>query len=152
MATRGLPVWPFTATEPEALPAAERLLLDAARAWGVARRAGRPPEAALRLLLATESATAAAPALDALLRALAAGHPQPVGCPLCPRLVGAEPAMLLAVVLAQRGARHQALACLLKRLPNPAAYAALAAAIPLGCAFRRAGLIFADPWASVRQA
>ena len=36
MATRGLPAWPYTGTAPEDLPAAERLLLDAARAWAAA--------------------------------------------------------------------------------------------------------------------
>ena len=29
MATRGLPAWPYTRAEPEALPTAEGLLLDA---------------------------------------------------------------------------------------------------------------------------
>ncbi len=146
MATRGLPVWPYTAAEPDALPPAERLLLDAARAWAAACRQDAPPLLAIRNLLATENATRAAPALDALLRALAEAHPLTIGCPLCPRLVGEEPPLLLAVALAQRGERHQALACLLKRLPSRQASAAMAAAIALGCGFRGAGLLFADPW------
>lgn len=146
MATRGLPAWPFTTAEPDALPLAERLLLDAARAWATACRQDAPPLHAIRNLLTTENATRAAPALDALLRALAEAHPLTIGCPLCPRLIGEEPPLLLAVALAQRGERHQALACLLKRLPNPQANAATAAAIALGCAFRGAGLLFADPW------
>jgi hypothetical protein len=146
MTTRGLPTWPFATAEPESLPAAERLLLEAARAWAAACRQNAPPVLAIRNLLATENATRAAPALDALLRALAEAHPLTLGCPLCPRLVGEEPPLLLAVALAQRGERHQALACLLKRLPNRQAYAAMAAAIALGCAFRCAGLLFADPW------
>ena len=60
--------------------------------------------------------------------------------------MGEEPPLLLAVALAQRGPRREALACLLKRLPNRQAYAVMAAAIGLGCAFRVAGLRFADPW------
>jgi hypothetical protein len=146
MATRGLPTWPFTRAEADALPPAERLLIDATRAWAAEGcRSGLPLPAARRIL-ATESAEAAAPALDALLRALARAHPLTLGCPLCPRLVGEEPPILLAVALAQRGPRREALACLLSRLPNAEAYAATAAAIELGCTFRAAGLRFADPW------
>jgi hypothetical protein len=148
MATRGLPAWPHTVTDPEDLPSAERLLIDAARAWAAACHRGEPPLPALRRLLATESAEAAAPALDALLRALAQAGPLTLGCPLCPRLVGEEPPLLLAAALAQRGARREALACLLNRLPNTLGYAAMAAAIGLGCGFRQAGLRFADPWAA----
>jgi hypothetical protein len=148
MATRGLPAWPYTGTDPEELPAAERLLLDAARAWAEACRRGEPPLPRMRRLLATESAERAAPALDALLRALAQAAPLTLGCPLCPHLVGEEPPVLLAAALAQRGARREALACLLRHLPNPLAYAAMAAAIGLGCGFRQAGLRFADPWAA----
>ena len=146
MATRGLPAWPFTSTDPEDLPAAERLLLDCARSWASACRREEPPLPAMRRILATESAEAAAPAIDALLRALAQAAPLTLGCPLCPRLVGEEPPLLLAAALSQRGARREALACLLKRMPNPQAYAAAAAAIALGCTFRAAGLRFADPW------
>jgi hypothetical protein len=146
MATRGLPAWPYTGEAPEDLPPAERLLLDATRAWAAACRRGDPPLPAMRRLLSTESAEAAAAPLDAMLRALAQAHPLTLGCPLCPRLVGEEPPILLAAALAGRGARREALAFLLKRLPNPQAYAAMAAAIALGCALRCAGLRFADPW------
>jgi hypothetical protein len=59
--------------------------------------------------------------------------------------------LLLAVALAQRGERHQALACLLKRLPHPQAAAATAAAIGVACAFRGAGLLFADPWGTSQR-
>lgn len=148
MATRGLPAWPFTEAEPEALPPAERLVIDAARAWAAACRRGEPSLPALRRLLATESAERAAPALDALLRALAQAAPLTLGCPLCPRLVGEEPPLLLIAALAQRGPRREALACLLNRLPGTLGYAAMAAAIHLGCGFRQAGLHFADPWAT----
>lgn len=146
MATRGLPTWPYAGTEPEALPPAERLLIDAARAWTAACRRGEPTLAAIRRLLATESAEAAAPALDAMLRALAQAGPLTLGCPLCPRLVGEEPPLLLIAALAQRGPRREALACLLNRMPGTLGYTAMAAAIHLGCAFRQAGLRFADPW------
>ncbi len=150
MATHGLPAWPYTRTEPDALPEAERLLLDAARAWAAACRRGDPPRPALRRLLATEGAQAAAAPLDDLLRALAAAHPLTLGCPLCPRLVGEEPPLLLAAALAQRGRKREALAFLLHRLPNPQGYAAMAAALALGCAFRAAGMRFADPWEAPR--
>jgi hypothetical protein len=148
MATRGLPAWPYTSAEPEALPTAEGLLLDAVRAWAAACNRGEPTLPAMRRILVTEGAEDAAPALDALLRALAQAAPLTLGCPLCPRLIGEEPPILLAAALAQRGARGEALACLLKRLPNPQAYAAMAAALGLGCGFARAGLRFADPWAA----
>jgi hypothetical protein len=146
MATRGLPTWPYTGATPEELPSTERLLVDAARAWAAACRRGEPTRQAIQRLLATERAEAAAAPLDAMLRTLAQAAPLTVGCELCPRLVGEEPPILLAVALAQRGPRREALACLLKRLPNPQAYAAMAAAIAVGCAFRAAGLRFNDPW------
>ncbi|WP_439549586.1 hypothetical protein [Falsiroseomonas sp.] len=145
MATTGLPRWPWTNAEAEALPVAERLAIDAARAWARAARTGTPALPAIRHLLATEDAGEAAEPLDRLLRALAQS-PLTVGCPLCPRLVGEEPALLLALACAQRGPRREALACLLRRMPPWDAYAATAAAIEMGCAFRRAGLRFADPW------
>jgi hypothetical protein len=146
MATRGLPAWPYTGQAPEDLPPAERLLIDAARGWAAACRAGLPPLPAARRILTTDSAEQAAPALDALLRALAEAAPLTLGCELCPRLVGEEPPLLLAASLAQRGPRREALACLLRHLPARQAYAAMAAAIGLGSTFRQAGLRFADPW------
>ncbi|MGG5822309.1 hypothetical protein [Falsiroseomonas sp. HW251] len=146
MATRGLPAWPYTDATPEDLPPAERLLVDAARAWAAACRRGEPTAPALRRLLATERAEAAAGPLDAMLRALAQSAALTIGCELCPRLVGEEAPILLAVALAQRGRRREALACLLKRLPNAQTYSAMAAAIAVGCAFRAAGLRFNDPW------
>jgi hypothetical protein len=145
MATTGLPHWPWSGADSAGLPAPERLLIDAARAWARAACLGEPALPALRRLLATEDATAAAEPLDQLLRALAQ-HPLTIGCPLCPRLVGEEPALLLTVACAQRGPRREALACLLRRLPPWDAYAATGAAIGLGCAFRKAGLRFGDPW------
>src|SRR5688500_3554900 len=68
MATHGLPAWPWTGSDAEALPTPERLLLDAARLWEAEARAGRPPIPALRLLLAAGDAPAALLPLDALLR------------------------------------------------------------------------------------
>lgn len=146
MATRGLPAWPFTDAEADALPAAERLVIDAARIWAAEARRGAPPLPSMRRLLATESAEAAAAPPEALLRALATAHPLTLGCPLCPRLVGEEPPLLLAVALAQRGPRREALACLMARMPNAQAYAATAAAIATGCALRAAGVVMGDPW------
>jgi hypothetical protein len=146
MATRGLPAWPYVDADPDELPPTERLLLDAARAWAAACRRDEPTIPALRRLLATEAAEAAAPALDALLGARAQAAPLTLGCPLCPRLVGEEPPLLLIVALAQRGPRREALAFLLNRLPNDLGYAAMAAAIGIGCGLRAAGLRFADPW------
>jgi hypothetical protein len=152
MATRGLPAWPYTGTDPEELPQAERLLLDTARAWASACNQGIAPLPAIRRLLATESAEAAAPVLDALLRALAQAGPLTLGCPLCPRLIGEEPPLLLIAALAQRGPRREAFACLLNRMPGRLGYDAMAAAIGLGCAFRQAGLHFTDPWQAARAA
>ncbi|WP_372617892.1 hypothetical protein [Falsiroseomonas sp.] len=152
MATRGLPAWPYIGADPEDLPQAERLLVDAARAWAAACRRREPTVPALRRLLSTESAETAAPALDAMLRALAEAHPLTLGCPLCPRLVGEEPPMLLIAALAQRGPRREALACLLNRMPGTLGYTAMASAIHLGCAFRQAGLRFADPWDAAKTA
>jgi len=146
MATRGLPAWPYTGAAPEDLPTAERLLIDAARSWADACRRREAPLPVITRLLVTEGAEKAGPAIDALLRTLAEAAPLTLGCPLCPRLVGEEPPLLLAAALVQRGARREALACLLKHLPNRHAYAAVAAMIGLGCAFRRSGLCFTDPW------
>jgi hypothetical protein len=146
MATRGLPEWPYTSMDPEELPPAERLLLDAVRAWGAACHQGIATVPAMRRVLATESAEAAAPILDAMLRAVAQAGPLTIGCPLCPRLTGEEPPLLLIAALVQRGPRREAFACLLNRMPGKLGYDAMAAAIGLGCAFRQAGLLFADPW------
>jgi hypothetical protein len=147
MATTGLPNWPWTNAEADALPPAERLAVDAARAWAAAARRGEPALPALRRLLSTEDAGAAAEPLDTLLRTLAQ-HRLTLGCPLCPRLVGEEPALLLAIACAQRGPRREALAFLMRRLPAQQAYAATAAAIAFGCALRRAGLRLGDPWSN----
>jgi hypothetical protein len=65
--------------------------------------------------------------------------------------VGEEPALLLTVACAQRGPRREALACLLRRLSPWYAYAATSAAIALGCAFRKAGLRFSDPWSDAEM-
>jgi hypothetical protein len=95
----------------------------------------------MRLILATEDAATVAPPLDALLRAA----PIAPGCPLCPRVAPQEAALLLACALAQRGARSEALAALLRLLPLRAAYAAMPPAIHLGSALRRSGLLLRHP-------
>ncbi len=142
MAISGLPDWPWAGTMTDDLPAQEKLLLDAVRAWHAAARAGRPPLPAAAMILATEDASPATPPLDALLRAA----PIQAGCPFCQRVAPQEAALLLACALAQRGARSEALAALLRLLPLQAAYAAMPAAIHLGCAFRRAGLLLRHPF------
>jgi hypothetical protein len=137
MSTSGLPDWPWAGLPTEALPTAERLILDAMRAW----RTASAPLAAMRILLAAEDAAAAAPPLDALLRAAAIE----TGCPLCPQVRPQEAALLLACALAQRGARSEALAAMLRLLPLSSAYAAMPPAIHLGAALRRAGLLLRHP-------
>lgn len=141
MSTAGLPHWPWAGAETDDLPPPERLLLDAIRAWHTATRAGTPPLPAARMVLVTEEAGIAAPMLDALLRAA----PVAAGCPLCPRVAPHEAALLLACALAQRGARSEALAALLRLLPLRTAYATMPAAIHLGAMLRRAGLLLRHP-------
>lgn len=141
MATHGLPDWPWTGTPTDDLPTAERLVLDTIRAWHGAARVGHAPFSAMSLVLATEDAATAGPPLDALLRAA----PIEAGCRLCPKVAPQEAALLLACALAQRGARSEALAALLRLLPLGAAYAAMPPAIHLGCALRRAGLLLRHP-------
>ena len=141
MAISGLPDWPWAGVAADDLPPQEKLLLDAIRAWHGAARAGRPPLPAAAMILATKDAGTAAPPLDALLRAA----PIAAGCPFCQQVAAQEAALLLACALAQRGARSEALAALLRLLPLQAAYAAMPAAIHLGCAFRRAGLLLRHP-------
>jgi hypothetical protein len=146
MATRGLRHWPYTKACPEDLPPAELILLDAVRAWETARRRGEQPLHRARMVLETEGVAVAAQALDGLLKALADARPPQLGCVLCPRLIGDEPLLLTAIALVQRQARGEALAMLLRLLPPPGAYAAMAATVPLGYHFRTAGLRFSDPW------
>ena len=138
MAATGLPRWPWLGDDLDALPSAERLMADAMRAWQRAASKGAPPLPALRLLLAAEGAEAAAPALDALLR-LAPGAV--IAHPLCPRLTPDEAGLLLLCAIAQRGARHEAMAAALRILPLHAAQTALTLATATGDALRAAGLL-----------
>lgn len=138
MATRGLPVWPWTGAPADDLPRAERLLLDATRLWRRAARRGEPALAAARLPCIAEDAEAAAAPLDQLLRIAA---PPDIGCPLCPRVTPGEAALLLDCALAQRGARSEALAGLLRRVGLREAYCAMPPAILLGVALGRSGLL-----------
>ena len=147
MATRGLRNWPYTETGPQDLPSAELALLDAARGWEQARRHGEPAHPRVNIILAAEGATAATPAVNEMLQSMATDRSLRLGCPLCPRLTGDESLALLAVALAQRGARREALGFLLAALPRFQAFAALKSAITLGNHFRMAGLRFSDPWA-----
>lgn len=143
MATHGLPTWPWTDEEIESLPPPEALLLEAVRRWTWAARQGMGPAQACRTPLVTEDAGDAAKALDGLLRARE--EPFIIGLPLAPRLQGEEPALLLALSLAQRGPRREALAAFLRLLPTPRAYAAMGHALVVGQVFRRAGLLLCQP-------
>jgi hypothetical protein len=141
MAISGLPDWPWAGTAADDLPTQERLLLDGIRAWHGAAAAGRPPLPAVAMILATENAGSAAPPLDTLLRAA----PIAAGCPFCQQVATQEAALLLACALAQRGPRSEALAALLRLMPLQAAYSTMPAAIQLGRALRRAGVLLRHP-------
>lgn len=143
MATHGLPAWPWTDTATEALPAPEALLLEGMRAWRAAVRQGRPPLPAMRLPFIAEDAGPAAEALDAVLRFSPGGLR--IGQPMEPRMWGDEPALLLALALAQRGPRREALAAFLRLMPPAGAYGAMGPAIGLAQVFRRAGLLLSNP-------
>ena len=132
MATRGLPTWPHLGESPEALPDAERLILDAARAWAGRGPAGPIGEAAL--ILASQSAEGMAPLLDPLLRALPGLHP---GCPLCPIVSSSEAAFMLAISATQHGTRGLALGLLHRLAPPLGAYRAMPTLIQLACALKR---------------
>ena len=145
MATHGLPAWPWTDTETADLPPAEALLLEGMRRWALAARTGAPTLAAMRLPFIAEEALAALRPLDALLRAVSAGGMPGIACPLCPRATPTEAELLLAMALAQRGCRSQALGLLLRYLPPTAAYAAMPEVLHLGIALRGAGLLLRNP-------
>lgn len=146
MAAHGMPDWPWKGLEADALPSAERLLIDGFRRWRQAAVQGHPPLPALRFLLAAEGAEGIAPALDALLRL--APHAD-IACPLCPCVTRDEAALLMLCALAQRGARSEALAAALRLLPLRAAYAAMPAVIMAGVELRCLGLLLRHP---LRQA
>ena len=135
MATRGLPTWPWLHAEADALPEAERLLLDASRGWAAPGPFEPLPRAAL--ILGAAGAEATALPLDALLRSLPGLH---IHCPLCPRLDAGEAALLQAVAAAQRGGRSLALALLHRLAPPLAAYRAMPALLALACALKRGGV------------
>lgn len=143
MATHGLPAWPWTDTAAGALPVPEALLLESMRRWNAAAQNGLPPLPAARLPFIAEDVAAAAPALDAVLRAAQSGFA--IGRFADPYLKGDEPALLLAFALAQRGPRREALAGFLRLLAPAGAYAAMGPAIMLASSFRRAGLLLANP-------
>jgi hypothetical protein len=136
MATHGLPSWPWHGTDPADLPEAERLLLDALRAWAEPGPGG--PVAQAALLLTAAGLEAAALPLDAALRALPGLR---AACPLCPRLNESEGALLLAVAAAQRGRRGVALALLHRLAPPLAAYQAMSALLTLACTLKHNGTL-----------
>ncbi|UPY35391.1 hypothetical protein [Sediminicoccus sp. KRV36] len=133
MATRGLPTWPHLNDSPDALPEAERLILDAARAWAIR---GSLVDAAL--VLASASAEGTALLLDPLLRALPGLH---LACPLCPIVTQGEASLLLAVSAVQHNGRGVALGLLHRLAPPLGAYRAMPALIGLATALKRGGVI-----------
>ncbi|MDB5375369.1 MAG: hypothetical protein JWP04_4011 [Belnapia sp.] len=146
MATHGLPAWPWAQTDTADLPPAEALLLEGMRRWATAARTGAPTLAAIRAPFIAEDAGPAARPLDALMRAaLDSGLPA-IGCLLCPMVTPDEAELLLAVALAQRGCRSQALGLLARHLPPAAAYAAMPEAIHLGLGLRQARLLLTNPF------
>lgn len=145
MATHGIPLWPWLNQAADALPAPERLLLDAARLWQQQAEAGRAPAPALRMLLASADADAVAAPLDALLR-LAPRPALAFGCCLCPGIGASEARYLLAIGLAQRGADQESLALWLHALPLLSACLALTHGKRISVALRDAGLVLCDPW------
>lgn len=137
MATRGLhPIWPQADTPVDELGEAERLLLDAARAWGEPGALGGPMARA-RFVLASAGAQGLAPAFDAALRPLSGMR---IACPLCPRVSAEEGAWLAAVGVAQGTNRGVALALLQTLAPPLPAYQAMPALVGLACGFARLGL------------
>jgi hypothetical protein len=145
MATHGLPTWPWAKSPADDLPPPERLLLDAMRLWTTAARAGHPPLQAPRPIFIAEDAGAAAEPFDALMREVAAQRPLGVHCILCPKVAEEEAILLLGCALAQRGARREAMAVLLRWLPLDGACAAMPPAIRLGTALRTAGMLLRNP-------
>jgi len=135
MATRGLPTWPHIGESPDALPEAERLILDAARAWAGPGPAGPVGEAAL--ILAAHGAEGMALLLDPLLRGLPGLN---LGCPLCPLVGQGEAALLLALSATQHGTRGLALGLLHRLAPPLGAYRAMPALIQLASALKRGGI------------
>ncbi|MBS7812874.1 hypothetical protein [Roseococcus pinisoli] len=138
MATRGLPAWPHLGHDSDALPEAERLLLDAARAWAAEGPAGPMAEAAL--ILASAGTEGAALMLDPLLRCLPTLH---LAGPLWPHVTESESALLLAVGAAQQGSRSLALGLLHRLAPPLTAYRALPLLVGLACALKRSGQVLA---------
>lgn len=135
MATRGLPTWPHLNESADALPEAERLLLDAIRAWAGPGPAGPIAEAAL--VLAANGAEGTALLLDPLLRALPGMQ---IGCTLCPNVAQGEAALLLAISAAQHGTRGLALGMLHRLAPPLGAYRAMPILIGLASALKRGGI------------
>lgn len=134
MATRGLPTWPHLGQDSDTLPDAERLLLDAARAWAAPGPAGPMAEAAI--VLAAGGIEGAALMLDPLLRSLPTLY---LACPLCSIVTASESAFLLAVSAAQHGSRSLGLGLLHRLAPPLTAYRAMPQLIGLACVLKRGG-------------
>ncbi|WP_421994565.1 hypothetical protein [Roseococcus sp.] len=138
MATRGLPAWPHLGQDSDGLPEAERLLLDAARAWASDGPAGPMAEAAI--VLAAGGVEGSALMLDPLLRSLPTLH---LAAPLCPSVTESESALLLAVSAAQHGSRSLALGLLHRLAPPLTAFGATTLLVGLACALKRGGQLLA---------
>ena len=138
MATHGLPAWPLIGQQADALPEAERLLLDALRGWCAAGAAG--PLGTAAIILAAGGVEALALPLDAALRELPGIE---AAAPLGPQVTGDEAAMLHAVAALQASRRSLALALLHRLAPPLQAYRALPALMGVACGLRRARLLLA---------
>jgi hypothetical protein len=138
MATHGLPAWPLLGQDCDSLPDAERLVLDAIRAWADPGPAGALGAAAL--VLASAGHEALALPLDVALRDLS-------GCVMAPSLsplLTDEEAALLHSLAAMQACRRSLALGLLHRLAPPlAAYRAMPALITVGGGLKRAGHVLA---------
>ena len=146
MATRGLPAWPHHGQDSDTLPEAERLLLDAARAWAAEGPAGPMGEAAI--VLAAGGIEGAALMLDPLLRGLPTLH---LAGPLSAHVTETESALLLAVGAAQQGSRGLALGLLHRLAPPMTAYRLLPLLAGLACALKRSGQALAPAFEASRM-
>jgi hypothetical protein len=140
MATHGLPAWPLLGQDCDSLPDAERLVLDAIRAWAGPGAAG--PLGAAALVLASVGTEALALPLDAALRDLSGCVMAP---PLSPRLTDEEAALLQSVAAQQACRRSLALGLLHRLGPPLAAYRATPALITVAGGLKRAGQVLALP-------